>query len=189
MFNALCVICLSPTLAKSVVSHPLSSLFLLFRAFGYTHNQLQYLMHKMQSCVWPIWSPLGIILTVVLTTQALSHCERITDSGIRHLTSGACSETLQVLELDNCPLITDYALELLRWTVTWLMQITLLFQWPLSWLLHKWREGYLLPTFRPDDDWSIHSKRRQVIFRAQVGNRWPSLHHSPHSKAPCCLTL
>lgn len=46
--------------------------------------------------------------------QALSHCERITDSGIRHLVDGACSETLQVLELDNCPFITDYALDLLR---------------------------------------------------------------------------
>ena len=55
-----------------------------------------------------------IVLTVVLILQALSHCERITDNGIRHLTSGACSETLQVLELDNCPLITDNALELLR---------------------------------------------------------------------------
>ena len=54
-------------------------------------------------------------------------------------------------------------------------------------------EGYLLPTIaqkitcrrfdwsiqskrrqvilRPDDDWSIQSKRRQVIFRAIVGNR------------------
>ena len=25
--------------------------------------------------------------------------------------------------------------------------------------------------FRPDDDWSIQSKRRQVIFRSIVGNR------------------
>ena len=24
-----------------------------------------------------------------------------------------------------------------------------------------------------DDDWSIQSKRRQVIFQAQVGNRYP----------------
>ena len=46
----------------------------------------------------------------------LSHCERITDIGIRHLVSGATvSETLQVLELDNCPLITDQSLDLLRW--------------------------------------------------------------------------
>ena len=27
------------------------------------------------------------------------------------------------------------------------------------------------PHFRPDDDWSIQSKRRQVIFRAIIGNR------------------
>jgi len=33
-----------------------------------------------------------------------------------------------------------------------------LFQWLLSWV-------------RPDDDWSIQLKRRQVIFRTQVGNR------------------
>ena len=45
--------------------------------------------------------------------------------------------------------------------------------WLLSWFLHKWR-GYLLPThFCSDDDWSIQSKRRQVIFQAQGGNRWP----------------
>ena len=37
----------------------------------------------------------------------LSHCERITDIGIRHLVAGTTvTETLQVLELDNCPLIT-----------------------------------------------------------------------------------
>ena len=53
-------------------------------------------------------------LTLSLCYQALSHCERITDNGIRHLVGGACFDTLQVLELDNCPLITDYSLELLR---------------------------------------------------------------------------
>jgi hypothetical protein len=42
----------------------------------------------------------------------LSRCERITDEGIRHLSSVSnVSETLQVLELDNCPLITDSSLE------------------------------------------------------------------------------
>ena len=32
---------------------------------------------------------------------------------------------------------------------------------------------YLAPAlyFRPDGDWTIQSKRRQVIFRTQVGNR------------------
>ena len=46
------------------------------------------------------------------------------------------------------------------------------FQWFLSWLLHKWREGYLLPIWARkitcwcDDNWSIQSKRRQVISRS-----------------------
>ncbi len=55
-----------------------------------------------------------IPLSPCFLSQVFSHCERITDSGIRHLVSGACSETLQVLELDNCPFITDQALEMLR---------------------------------------------------------------------------
>ena len=29
------------------------------------------------------------------------------------------------------------------------------FQWLLTLLLHKWREGYLVPNFCPDDNWSI----------------------------------
>ena len=44
--------------------------------------------------------------------QSLSHCELITDEGIRHLGGSACAtENLTVLELDNCPLITDASLE------------------------------------------------------------------------------
>lgn len=44
--------------------------------------------------------------------QSLSHCELITDEGIRHLGSGPCAtENLSVLELDNCPLITDASLD------------------------------------------------------------------------------
>ena len=44
--------------------------------------------------------------------QSLSHCELITDEGIRHLGSSPCAtEHLTVLELDNCPLITDASLE------------------------------------------------------------------------------
>lgn len=44
--------------------------------------------------------------------QSLSHCELITDEGIRHLGMSACAaENLTVLELDNCPLITDASLE------------------------------------------------------------------------------
>lgn len=44
--------------------------------------------------------------------QSLSHCELITDEGIRHLGhSEFATEHLTVLELDNCPLISDAALE------------------------------------------------------------------------------
>uniref|UniRef100_A0A8C5CZF6 F-box/LRR-repeat protein 2 n=1 Tax=Gadus morhua TaxID=8049 RepID=A0A8C5CZF6_GADMO len=48
-------------------------------------------------------------------TQSLSHCELITDDGIRALSSSACGqERLTVVELDNCPLITDVTLEHLK---------------------------------------------------------------------------
>ena len=48
-------------------------------------------------------------------TQSLSHCELITDDGIRALSSSTCGqERLTVVELDNCPLITDVTLEHLK---------------------------------------------------------------------------
>ncbi|OBS81586.1 hypothetical protein A6R68_20211 [Neotoma lepida] len=44
--------------------------------------------------------------------SSLSHCELITDEGILHLSSSTCGhERLRVLELDNCLLVTDAALE------------------------------------------------------------------------------
>ena len=44
--------------------------------------------------------------------QSLSHCELITDDGILHLSNSSCGhERLRVLELDNCLLVTDVALE------------------------------------------------------------------------------
>ena len=55
------------------------------------------------------------------------------------------------------------------------------FQWLLSCVLHKCRRRLSvtnlslennLPTFCPDDNWSIQSKRWQVIFQAIVGNRY-----------------
>ncbi|GAA6066441.1 F-box/LRR-repeat protein 20 isoform X1, partial [Tachysurus ichikawai] len=47
--------------------------------------------------------------------NSLSHCELITDDGIRHLGSGPCAhDRLEVIELDNCPLITDASLEHLK---------------------------------------------------------------------------
>ncbi|NXI86726.1 FXL20 protein, partial [Rhipidura dahli] len=50
-----------------------------------------------------------------LQVLSLSHCELITDDGIRHLGNGACAhDRLEVIELDNCPLITDASLEHLK---------------------------------------------------------------------------
>ncbi|KAB7503555.1 F-box/LRR-repeat protein 20, partial [Armadillidium nasatum] len=47
-----------------------------------------------------------------LEKLSLSHCELITDEGIRHLGVSPCStEHLAVLELDNCPLISDASLD------------------------------------------------------------------------------
>jgi len=43
--------------------------------------------------------------------QSLSHCELITDDGIGMLSGSPCAtEMLTILELDNCPLLTDTAL-------------------------------------------------------------------------------
>lgn len=47
--------------------------------------------------------------------QSLSHCELITDDGIRALSVSPCGQDrLSVVELDNCPLITDVTLEHLK---------------------------------------------------------------------------
>lgn len=56
-------------------------------------------------------------------TKVLSHCERISDSGINQLLDSPCGEILQVLELDNCPQITDSTLEKLRYST----QVIILF--------------------------------------------------------------
>lgn len=54
----------------------------------------------------------GLFLSSSFFLQTLSHCELITDDGIRQLAAGSCAaESLSVLELDNCPLITDQTLE------------------------------------------------------------------------------
>lgn len=53
-----------------------------------------------------------MIHACIFKFQTLSHCELITDDGIRQLAAGSCAaESLSVLELDNCPLITDQTLE------------------------------------------------------------------------------
>ena len=51
-----------------------------------------------------------------LMLQILSHCERITDEGVRHLVTGASVvEGLQELEIDNCPNISDVTLDVVRY--------------------------------------------------------------------------
>lgn len=46
--------------------------------------------------------------------QTLSRCEQITDEGVRYIGSSACAqENLHVLELDNCPSITDVSIDYL----------------------------------------------------------------------------
>lgn len=52
------------------------------------------------------------MITSYFHLKGLSHCEQITDEGIKHIgTSNGAAEHLQVLELDNCPSITDVGLD------------------------------------------------------------------------------
>ncbi|KAH8872449.1 F-box/LRR-repeat protein [Schistosoma japonicum] len=47
-----------------------------------------------------------------LNTLVLSHCDQVTDEGIARLAEGLCgTDQLQTLAMDNCPLLTDAALE------------------------------------------------------------------------------
>lgn len=47
-----------------------------------------------------------------LNTLVLSHCDQLTDDGIARLAEGLCGpDQLQTLAMDNCPLLTDTALE------------------------------------------------------------------------------
>uniref|UniRef100_A0A8C9WAE7 F-box and leucine-rich repeat protein 2 n=1 Tax=Scleropages formosus TaxID=113540 RepID=A0A8C9WAE7_SCLFO len=65
--------------------------------------------------VAPFLRPSANELALPCPPQSLSHCELITDDGIRHLSGSVCGqERLQVVELDNCPLITDLTLEHLK---------------------------------------------------------------------------
>ena len=41
---------------------------------------------------------------------SLSHCENVTDEGIGQLCEGELRQTLESIDLDNCPLLSDAAL-------------------------------------------------------------------------------
>uniref|UniRef100_A0A3Q2VWX5 F-box/LRR-repeat protein 2 n=1 Tax=Haplochromis burtoni TaxID=8153 RepID=A0A3Q2VWX5_HAPBU len=59
--------------------------------------------------------PVFVAVCGLIFLFSLSHCELITDDGIRALSSSTCGqERLTVVELDNCPLITDVTLEHLK---------------------------------------------------------------------------
>ncbi|CAF0926011.1 unnamed protein product, partial [Didymodactylos carnosus] len=48
----------------------------------------------------------------LVLAQTLSRCEQITDEGVRYLGSSTFAvENLRVLELDNCPSITDSSID------------------------------------------------------------------------------
>jgi len=88
-----------------------------------------------------------------MSHQLLSHCERITDQGITGLVSGVCS-SLQVVELDNCPLISDRSLEVLRWAATPTMGqgcTNILIHCILYHFLHQCLDSTLYQTFVIDD--------------------------------------
>lgn len=69
-------------------------------------------MLKMIAGDWRIDSFKMALISFTSLFQSLSHCELITDDGILHLSNSTCGhERLQVLELDNCLLITDVTLE------------------------------------------------------------------------------
>lgn len=67
---------------------------------------------RLEKLVSAVWLAKVSSLLRVLVLQSLSHCELITDEGIRQLALSPCAaEHLAVLELDNCPLITDASLD------------------------------------------------------------------------------
>lgn len=44
--------------------------------------------------------------------QTLSRCEQITDEGVHYISSSvSAQENLRILELDNCPSITDTSID------------------------------------------------------------------------------
>ena len=51
--------------------------------------------------------------TIPVLELTLSHCENVTDEGIRQLCEGELRYCLESIDLDNCPLLTDASLRAL----------------------------------------------------------------------------
>jgi Leucine Rich repeat len=99
----------------SVVYHnKCESIYLSGRLFVHVSIDLFVCLSTCLPCRFQITdSTLGHLASGCPNLRALSfsHCELITDQGIRQLAQGVgLHERLRVLELDNCPLLTDAAL-------------------------------------------------------------------------------
>ena len=79
-----------------------------------------------------------------LWAASCGYCSVLTDSNINSRTEG-------MLTCIQNQLVTKYGTPKIEYC--WEHK-QCFFQWLLSWLLHKWREGYLLPTWvRKNGDW------------------------------------
>jgi len=62
-----------------------------------------------ENCVFLPKNKMNILFFYLKT---LSRCEQITDEGVRYLgSSTSAQENLRILELDNCPTITDISID------------------------------------------------------------------------------
>jgi len=52
-------------------------------------------------------------LTFIISELTLSHCENLTDQGIEYISKSELTESLETIDLDNCPLLTDLTISLL----------------------------------------------------------------------------
>lgn len=49
----------------------------------------------------------------MISELTLSHCENLTDQGIEYISKSELTESLETIDLDNCPLLTDLTISLL----------------------------------------------------------------------------
>ena len=53
------------------------------------------------------------MFTFTNSELTLSHCENLTDQGIEYISKSELTESLETIDLDNCPLLTDLTISLL----------------------------------------------------------------------------
>ena len=52
-------------------------------------------------------------IIISVSELTLSHCENLTDQGIEYISKSELTESLETIDLDNCPLLTDLTISLL----------------------------------------------------------------------------